>query len=530
MRLAVDQQTAMARALVGTLADRIGPRLAQEILDAPQRTDSEIVAQRGRVDELRRALGDATDAPARNLLASAEHLVRRSLWIVGGDGWAYDIGSGGLDHVLAQNRNVNVIVLDTEGYSNTGGQASKATSIGASAKFAAAGKRTPRKDLALQAIAYGYVYVAQIALGGSPEQTIQAMRDAEAYDGPSLILAYSHCIAHGIDMRDGMNQQHRAVASGYWPLFRFDPALRQADMNPFRLDSTRPGFPSRTLSIRKTATASLPRRGPKTRRCCCAKPKPQWTSAIASTRTWRRARERGSTRSGRTEASLSDQGGGQAMNLKTNYLGLSLPHPIAAGASPLSATADGIRRLEDAGAAAIVAAPVFEEEVRAADAAFEAAGAIGADSHAEVASYLPPFPGYRGALAAHVEMIRSAAESVSVPLIASLNGITREGWTDIATVLQQAGAAAVELNLFHIPTDPLETSAEVEARLVRTVREVCASVTIPVAVKLSPNFSAPANLALALAEAGAKGIVLFNRWYEADVDLETLTFRAGLHL
>ena len=240
MRLAVDQQTVMARALVGALADRIGPRLAQEILDAPQRTDSEIVAQRARVAELRRVLGDAKDAPARDCLALAEYLVRRSLWIVGGDGWAYDIDAGGLDHVLAQNRNVNVLVLDTEVYSNTGGQSSKATSVGASAKFAAAGKRTPRKDLALQAVSYGYVYVAQVALGGSPEQTIQAMRDAEAYDGPSLIMAYSHCIAHGFDMRDGMKQQHRAVASGYWPLFRFDPAMRQAEMNPFRLDSTRP--------------------------------------------------------------------------------------------------------------------------------------------------------------------------------------------------------------------------------------------------------------------------------------------------
>ncbi|MGO9421241.1 dihydroorotate dehydrogenase-like protein, partial [Roseiarcus sp.] len=210
------------------------------------------------------------------------------------------------------------------------------------------------------------------------------------------------------------------------------------------------------------------------------------------------------------------------------YLGLSLPHPIVAGASPLSATVDGIRRLEDGGAAAIVAASVFEEEVRAADEAFEAAAAIGAESHAELTSYLPPLPGYRGALAAHVEMIRRAAESVSAPLIASLNGITREGWTDIAAVLQQAGAATLELNLFHIPTDPLETSAEVEARLVQTVREVCASVTIPVAVKLSPNFTAPANLALALAGAGARGIVLFNRWYEAAVDLETLTFRTSL--
>ena len=240
MRLGVDHQAAMARALVHTLADRIGPRLADAILAAPQGTDSEIVAQRGRVDEMRRALAGATDGPARDLLALAEYLVRRSLWIVGGDGWAYDIGAGGLDHVLAQGRDVNVLVLDTEVYSNTGGQSSKATPFGASAKFAAAGKRIPRKDWALQAISYGYVYVAQIALGGSPEQAIQAMRDAEAYDGPSLILAYSHCIAHGYDVRDGMNQQHRAVSSGYWPLFRFDPRMRQADMNPLRLDSTRP--------------------------------------------------------------------------------------------------------------------------------------------------------------------------------------------------------------------------------------------------------------------------------------------------
>ena len=245
MRLAVDQQVEMARSLVRTLADRIGTRLAEEILNAPQRTDSEIVAQRTRVEKLRRALADATDGLARNLLALSEYLVRRSLWIVGGDGWAYDIGAGGLDHVLAQPRDVNVLVLDTEVYSNTGGQASKATPVGAAAKFAAAGKRTPRKDLALQAIASGYVYVAQIALAGSPEQTIQALRDAEEYEGPSLILAYSQCIAHGLklNLRDGMKQQRRAVASGYWPLFRYDPRMRQAGMNPFRLDSTRPRLP-----------------------------------------------------------------------------------------------------------------------------------------------------------------------------------------------------------------------------------------------------------------------------------------------
>ena len=162
--------------------------------------------------------------------------MRRSIWIVGGDGWAYDIGYGGLDHVLASGRNVNVLVLDTEVYSNTGGQASKATPLGAVAKFAAAGKRVARKDLALQAIAYGNVYVSQVAMGANAQQTLLAFREAEAYDGPSLILAYCHCIAHGIDMQYGMRQQELAVASGYWPLFRFNPAMRKVGENPFRLE------------------------------------------------------------------------------------------------------------------------------------------------------------------------------------------------------------------------------------------------------------------------------------------------------
>ena len=172
-----------------------------------------------------------------------DHLVRRSVWLVGGDGWAYDIGSGGLDHVLASGRNVNVLVLDTEVYSNTGGQSSKATPLGAVAKFAAAGKTVPKKDLALQAIAYGNVYVARVAMGADPQQTLRALREAEAYDGPSLIIAYSHCIAHGIDMSKGLDQQYRAVASGYWPLIRYDPVLRTDGHNPFLLDSPRPRIP-----------------------------------------------------------------------------------------------------------------------------------------------------------------------------------------------------------------------------------------------------------------------------------------------
>jgi len=246
-RLAADKHYDLARALVKDLAAEVGENLVEEILSAPQIKESEIRAQRIRVAELKAKLLklEEKNSDARHLLSVVDHLVRRSIWIVGGDGWAYDIGYGGLDHVLASGRNVNILVMDTEVYSNTGGQASKATPLGAIAKFAAAGKRVARKDLALQAIAYGSVYVAQVALGANPQQTLQAFREAEAYEGPSLILAYSPCIAHGFDLRNGLNQQNLAVASGYWPLLRYDPAMRDVGEAPFRLDSVRPHVPLR---------------------------------------------------------------------------------------------------------------------------------------------------------------------------------------------------------------------------------------------------------------------------------------------
>lgn len=242
-RLAVDQQLELAQRLLRGLASRLGQGLVQSILEAPQERESELRAQRARVEVLKDKLRAFDEEPARDLLSVADHLVRRSIWLVGGDGWAYDIGYGGLDHVLASTRNVNVLVLDTEVYSNTGGQASKATPLGAAAKFAAAGKRVARKDLALQAIAYGHVYVAQVAMGANPQHTLLAFREAEAYPGPALILAYSHCIAHGFDLRYGMRQQDLATASGYWPLFRFNPAMRSAGERPFRLDSPQPTIP-----------------------------------------------------------------------------------------------------------------------------------------------------------------------------------------------------------------------------------------------------------------------------------------------
>jgi pyruvate-ferredoxin/flavodoxin oxidoreductase len=241
-RLTADRHAELARSRLTQLRNVLGAELADDILAAPQLRESELRAQHDRITELKQRLGeqDQADGPVADLRSVVDHLLRRSVWIVGGDGWAYDIGSGGLDHVLASGRDVNVLVLDTEVYSNTGGQSSKATPLGAVAKFASAGKTMPKKDLALQAIAYGYVYVARVAMGADPQQTLRAFREAEAYNGPSLVIAYSHCIAHGIEMRDGLAQQYRAVASGYWPLVRYDPMLRMTGGNPFMLDSPRP--------------------------------------------------------------------------------------------------------------------------------------------------------------------------------------------------------------------------------------------------------------------------------------------------
>ena len=242
-RIAIDQQTQQARALAKKLAPQVGEDLVTALLQAPQVAESDFHLQRERVAALKAKLVGLPGVDAKNLVALADFLVRRAVWLVGGDGWAYDIGYGGLDHVLATGLNVKILVLDTEVYSNTGGQASKATPLGASAKFASAGKKSPRKDLGMMAIAYGNVYVAQLSMGANSEQALIAMREAEAYNGPALLLAYSQCIAHGTDLRFGMKQAARAVASGHWPLFRFDPGMRQRGMNPFRLDSTRPRIP-----------------------------------------------------------------------------------------------------------------------------------------------------------------------------------------------------------------------------------------------------------------------------------------------
>ena len=254
MRLTLDKQAEQARELLPQFAGLLGQDLVAALIDADQSTEAGIAAQRARVDIVKQRLQAslATDSQPANLqtfqrsndlLSLADVLVRKDVWIIGGDGWAYDIGFGGLDHVLASGRNVNVLVLDTEVYSNTGGQASKSTPLGAVAKFAAKGKATPKKDLGLLAMAYGNVYVASVAMGADDQQTLKAFLEAEAYDGPALIIAYSHCIAHGIDMRKGLEQQKLGVQSGHWNLYRYNPALAAVGKNPLILESKAPSIP-----------------------------------------------------------------------------------------------------------------------------------------------------------------------------------------------------------------------------------------------------------------------------------------------
>src|SRR5664280_363948 len=263
-RLAIDKNVSDARRLLEEHSGVVGEELARSILDAPQDTDTQVSEQRVRVAELKERLAQysgASTGPIRHLASLSDELVKKSVWIVGGDGWAYDIGFGGLDHILGSGRNVNILVLDTEVYSNTGGQASKATQRGASAKFAASGKTTQKKDLGAIAQAYGNVYVAQIALGANEVQTVRALSEAEAWPGPSIIIAYSTCIAHGIEMSTSMTHQKEAVTSGYWPLYRFHPSPEEGS-HPFKLDSKKPTMPVRAFALQEGRFSMLARSRP----------------------------------------------------------------------------------------------------------------------------------------------------------------------------------------------------------------------------------------------------------------------------
>jgi len=296
MRLALDQQIEHVRELLPLFAPVVGQDLVDALLNADQSTEAGIAAQRERVELLKQRLHtlDRSQFPdvverEHELLSLADVLVKKSVWIVGGDGWAYDIGYGGLDHVLASGYNVNVLVLDTEVYSNTGGQASKSTPIGAVAKFAAKGKASPKKDLGLIAMAYGNIYVARVAMGADDVQTLRAFMEAEAYDGPSLIIAYSHCIAHGIDMRKGLEQQKLAVQTGYWPLYRYNPKLAAEGKNPLIIDSKDPSLPLEKFVYNETRYRMLMQSDPERAEMLLHRRRRRFAPAGSTIRSWRRS-------------------------------------------------------------------------------------------------------------------------------------------------------------------------------------------------------------------------------------------------
>jgi pyruvate-ferredoxin/flavodoxin oxidoreductase len=264
MRLAEDKQVEEAMELLPAFKAQLGDELIAALIAHLHDSDDQAInEQRKRVVELKKRLAKISDPRAIHLLSLADHFVHHSVWIIGGDGWAYDIGYGGLDHVLASGKNVNALVLDTEVYSNTGGQASKATPLGAIAKFAAGGKATSKKMLGLMAMTYSHIYVAQVAMGANPLHTLKAIKEAEAFEGPSIILAYSHCIAHGIDMQKGMDIQKMAVDCGYWPLYRYNSDRIKQGLNPFQLDSKKQAIPLKDYVERETRFKALWQTNPK---------------------------------------------------------------------------------------------------------------------------------------------------------------------------------------------------------------------------------------------------------------------------
>jgi pyruvate/2-oxoacid:ferredoxin oxidoreductase beta subunit len=322
----------------------------------------------------------------------------QSIWIVGGDGWAYDIGYGGLDHVLASGRNVNVLVMDTEVYSNTGGQASKATPLGAIAKFAAAGKRTARKDLALQAIAYGNVYVAQVAMGANPQQTLQAFREAEAYDGPSIILAYSHCIAHGYDLRQGCQPAGQGGGERLLAAAALRSAIEGCRPSAVPLDSPRPTLPFKDYAYNELRYSALAASRPEDAAACWKRRRRRsWTNTIPmrNSRRWTPGRmpRRLWARHGSFEgAVVSRLENGHEPDHQ--YLGLKLKSPLVASASPLNAKLDNLKQLQDCGAGAVVLPSVFEEQIEHEQVLIDALIDSGAESFGEALSYFPAQTSY----------------------------------------------------------------------------------------------------------------------------------------
>ena len=478
MRLALDAQEKQARALAAELA----PDLAEALAAADGHTEAGIVEQRRLVAELRERLAAADGPEARRLETLADTLVRKSVWIVGGDGWAYDIGFGGLDHVLASGRNVNVLVLDTEVYSNTGGQASKATPRGAVAKFAAGGKQTGKKDLGLLATSYGNVYVAHIALGADNPQTVKALAEADAWDGPSLVIAYSHCIAHGIDMVKGMRQQKLAVDTGYWPLWRYDPGNAGPGEHPFQLDSRRAKLPLTEFTANEARFSMLRRSRPE---------EAERLGALAQ----HDVDERRLVYEQLAEIEHEPDDARDEEEREPRPAHHVPRAPAREPAGRIRVTADRQPRLASRaggsrglGGRAAVAVRGADRARR--DDAVDLVLERGAQSFGEALTYFPEMDDYNTGPESYVEHVAAAKEALSIPVIASINGVTPGGWVRYAELLQQAGADAIELNVYAVETDPYASAASVEDRTLRLVSKVHGALTVPLAVKVGPYYTA----------------------------------------
>ena len=450
-----------ARELLDRLAATAGRRSGQgHSRGRPDRSEAGIAAQRERVVQLKRGLAAIESPEARALLARRRLPGRKSVWIVGGDGWAYDIGFGGLDHVLASGRNVNILVLDTEVYSNTGGQMSKATPRGAVAKFAAGGKSRPKKDLGLIAMSYGNVYVARVAMGAKTRRPSRPSSKPKPIDGPSLIIAYSHCIAHGYDLVNGLEQQKLAVQTRALAALPLRSRCRAWHSRISSSTAVRQAFRLSSTYTMKPATPCFVRPIQPRQRSFSPKLSRMPSRAGRVTRHWRRPRLPrlpGMPPVQRPERELSTM-----IDLSTKYLGLDLRNPLVVAASPLSKEIANLRHMEDAGAGAIVLHSLFEEQINIESNELDRYLWDGSDVSAESTSMFPDLANYNIGPDGYLEHIRKAKQAVSIPVIASLNGVSRGGWVSYAREIEQAGADALELNVYFVPAEPNSTSEQVE--------------------------------------------------------------------
>ena len=479
IRLGSDALRHLAETVLKRQAPVLGDAFVTALLEADQSTESGIAAQRKRVAELKGRLKTDT-LEGRTWRGLADHLLKKTVWIVGGDGWAYDIGYGGLDHVLSTDVDVNILVLDTEVYSNTGGQQSKATPLGAAAKFAAAGKSIGKKDLGLLAMSYRTAYVAQVAFGAKDAQMVKAMLEAESYRGPSLVIAYSHCIAHGYDLVNGLEQQKRAVDSATWPLYRFDPRRIAAGQPPLVLDSGPAKIPVReymreearfriTETPRPRAVQAAPGLGAAERHPALRR--------VRAAGQGRRSAGHGHPR--RPAAARGQPGVSPHMDLSVEYLGRSW-RTRCCRAPRRSRTSWGpSARSRTPGPRPSSCARCSRSSSRRSSCRRSWPPRVTESFSAEASSMLPEPSDYRLGPDRYLEQLRKIRAAVKVPVIASLNGTTPGGWIDFARLIEQAGASALELNLYAVPTDPARDGAAVEQDTLDLVRTLKARIRDP---------------------------------------------------